>query len=313
MSGRDWRRVSLGVVPGVLAFALMAFLRAPTEASRPGLVFEATFDGGMTPSGGSWSQEGNRTTRVVEVDGEVALRVELNRLTDLNPSRTELVPRGMDSTWFDNGGLDARIGETNWYGLRTLLPAEFKDDGTPEIITQFHDYPDEAQGEDWRSPAVDLTLEPRGDGTQHFMVSVRSDTKPITPAGGGDRTPGKYSAFDTYDLGRAGPSAGRWTEWIWKITWGYDERGSLKLYRDGALVLDLPNRGNCFNDRLGPYMKIGIYKWEWAKAAETGTSTRVIHYDDVRIAAGPSATYDSVAPARRDADRVFLKTTGPPE
>ncbi|HYG88097.1 MAG TPA: polysaccharide lyase, partial [Azospirillum sp.] len=260
---RSWSRVlSLLVIPGMVVSAMGFFLRTSTASSRPGLVFEAIFEHGMTPTGGYFFQEGNRTPHVTRIAGQSALRVDLNHYDDANPSRTELVPRGMDSKYFDNGGFDAKIGQTYWYGMKIYIPADFKSDGVPEIITQFHDYPD--AGENWKNPAVDLTLEPWSDGTQHYMVSVRSDTKQITPAGGGDKRAGKYTSVKRYDLGPVSASAGQWTEWVWKIKWGYDSRGDLELYRNGKLVLDLPNQGNCFNDQLGPYMKLGLYKWDWA-------------------------------------------------
>jgi Ca2+-binding RTX toxin-like protein len=111
----------------------------------------------------------------------------------------------------------------------------------------------------------------------------------------------RYDSFKQYDLGKVADSVGKWTEWVWKIKWGYDSSGSLSLYKNGQEVLDLPNQGNAFNDQRGPYFKFGTYKWDWQSSADTGAASRTKYFDDLRIAAGPGASYDSVAPAQQSA------------
>ncbi|HEY0837711.1 MAG TPA: heparin lyase I family protein [Azospirillum sp.] len=256
--------------------------------TRPGLQFEATFDTVSDMVALGFHHSGNNVIPVVDIAGERAAQFHLDHYRSPVPFRTELVPDSMQPPDF-TGGQNARIGATYWYGTKVYMPADWETDSSPEILMQFHDWPD--QGEEWKSPAVALKILPWDDGTNHLVVRVRADADALTPATGQ-----RYDSVITHDLGDVRSAVGTWTDWVWKIKWGYtDATGSLQLWRDGRLVLDLPNAANCFNDQEGPYFKVGIYKFPWEQPDDTGADTRTIYFDDIRIA-GPDGSYALVAP-----------------
>ncbi|HYD69973.1 heparin lyase I family protein [Azospirillum sp.] len=256
--------------------------------TRPGLQFEATFDTVTDMVALGFHHSGNNAIPVVDIAGERAAQFHLDHYNSPVPYRTELVPDSMQPPAF-TGGQSARIGDTYWYGTKVYMPADWQADSSPEIIMQFHDWPD--PGEEWKNPAVAMKILPWEDGTNHLVVRIRADADPMTPATGQ-----RYDSVVTHDLGDVRTAIGKWTDWVWKVKWGYtDATGSLQLWRDGHLVLDLPNAANCFNDQEGPYFKVGIYKFPWENPADTGADTRTIYFDDIRIA-GPDGSYALVAP-----------------
>jgi len=271
-------------LPITALLAVSAALVAGT--GRVGLLHELDFERGGALRALGLTPSGNDTGRIVEVDGERAVMLALSH-DDPVTYRTELTVRGLPEPDFIDGSA-ARLGHGYWYGLRLYLPAGWEPDSTPEIITQWHEIPDRDLGEAWRNPPVALQIKPAGDGAPHFVVRVRSDSRPLTVSG-------RYERDEAHDLGPVAPFLGRWTNWVWSIRWAADDTGHLTLWRDGVKVLDLPNQGNTYNDARGPYMKIGIYKWAWQDPRDTGARSRVLYVDDIRIGNG-SASYDTVAP-----------------
>jgi hypothetical protein len=50
--------------------------------------------------------------------------------------------------------------------------------------------------------------------------------------------------------------------------------------------LDRTGLPNTTNDQSGVYMKIGLYKWDWAEDPDISSiDTRVIYYDNVQVQA----------------------------
>jgi hypothetical protein len=61
---------------------------------------------------------------------------------------------------------------------------------------------------------------------------------------------------------------------------------------DGKKVIDRQNMPNAYNDVAYPYLKFGLYKWNWG----TTTSQRNIYYDKVWIG-NSNSSYDEVKPS----------------
>ncbi|HYD66577.1 heparin lyase I family protein [Azospirillum sp.] len=263
------------------------------DVTRTGLVYEANFDTPMI-SGTGYTREGAPVST-----GTFAGRTALKSYLAHDGSgavRSEIVPVGMTGANFTAAGsqnANAKIGDTYWYGAKIYVPADWQKDSDPEVIMQWHDYPD--AGEAWKNPNLALKILPWSDGSNHLVVKVRADASEFTPSGGGDS---RYDSVKTYDLGDVSSLKGKWNDFVWKIKWGYtDSTGSIQLWKDGKLVLDLPNKANCFNDDHGPYWKLGVYKWGWAGSNDTGADSRTYYYDDIRIA-NSSGNYNSVAPTQ---------------
>ena len=64
-----------------------------------------------------------------------------------------------------------------------------------------------------------------------------------------------------------------------------EEDGFTEIWKDGRPIAS--DRGpNAYNDRRGPYLRIGPYKWPWKKSAREAPSvvtSRTIYFDEVRI------------------------------
>jgi hypothetical protein len=263
-------------------------------------LFSANFDSGNSATSMGMVPEGNNTTKVADVAGHRAVEISLDHYGDADPMRTELQPKPLPSTHFDNG-LFAHMGESYTYALSTYLPPGWQADGADDIIMQWHDMHD--AGEAWKNPAVALRITTKSDGP-HFMVDVKGDADAFTPASGN-----RYDLDKSYDLGPISGAVGKWTDWQWDITWGYDNTGDLTLRRDGNVVLDLPNQANSFNDALGPYFKFGLYKWDWASSGDTGPDSRTIYFDNVSIESGHSGGA-AVAPEAPDSTGTGSEVIG---
>jgi len=95
---------------------------------------------------------------------------------------------------------------------------------------------------------------------------------------------------DAFALGQKDPEAVHFER--------FGELGAaVSVWQNGKLVQTI-NGPNTYNDKVGNYFKLGIYKWVWMPEKDKGISTtteREIFYDDVRIG-DESATYNDVAP-----------------
>lgn len=220
----------------------------------------------------------DHSVRVVEEAarrGRYAARFELHRDDpDVSSSRrAELLPPRHDD-----------VGGEYWYGFATMLGPDWERDASPEIVAQWHGYPDFDDGETWRSPPLSLIV--RDD---RYILQIRWDPKRVTS--GNDPRP--EGDVEDIDLGEIAP--GEWTDWVFHVRWSYASDGVLEVWRDGERV-HVREAPNCYNDARGPYFKIGIYKWDWKSRPERSTtSQRVLFHDEVRIF-GEAASYEDVAP-----------------
>ncbi|HYD68338.1 polysaccharide lyase [Azospirillum sp.] len=254
-------------------------------------LFEAVFDNPLT-SGLNLIREGEPVS-TVSVDGRTALKSELSRSDD--SVRSEVVPAGMDDSAFTAAGsqtANAKLGHTYEYEAKILIPEGWQEDSTPEILMQWHDFPD--SGEAWKNPAAALQIRPWSDGESHFVLETHADASRITPSGGS----GRYDSKETFDLGKVEDAVGEWTDWKFKIKWGYtDDSGSMEVWRDGKRLVN-EDMATAFNDEHGPYWKLGVYKWAWSDGRDTGADSRTYYYDDIRIKAdGENRSADAPAEA----------------
>lgn len=104
-----------------------------------------------------------------------------------------------------------------------------------------------------------------------------SAARPINHSGGKEKI----------DLGPY--EAGTWTNWKFHVKWSYQSDGLVEIWKDGQLVVSKTGP-NTYNDRQGPYFKIGIYKPDWKyKPQKSNTTQRVIYFDEVRVENNSSA------------------------
>jgi hypothetical protein len=267
----------------LVASVVLARLAAAVE---PDL---AVFDAEGADPFGDWSREVADTAqgwdpqRIVDSPvraGQKAIRIEIQyRQPSVNCCARSEVTRGTTDYTTDW-----------WYGFSIYLPAEFTTDSVAEIIAQWHEYPDFALGEDWRSPPLALLTE---DGK---VVLARMW------AAAAVNTNATVDGTEYVDLGVYETDV--WTDWVVHLQWGWAQDGIVEVWRNGTKVVERLNVPVSYNDQAGPYFKFGLYKWDWPAGGDgsASTPTRFAFYDEVRQARGSAGYgYDDVAP-RSSAD-----------
>ncbi len=170
-----------------------------------------------------------------------------------------------------------------WYGFSIFLPENWATDHAMDIVAQWHEYPDFSIGESWRSPPLSLSTM---DGNWH--IGRIWDPNPLTLK----NTPGPGGGAERIDLG--GYTVGVWTDWIIHVKWSHRANGLLEIWKNGTLVVQRTGP-NTYNDQVGPYFKIGVYKPDWKyKPEKSTTETRTIYFDEVRIG-DESANYADIS------------------
>ncbi|WP_138497994.1 polysaccharide lyase [Nostoc sp. PA-18-2419] len=154
-----------------------------------------------------------------------------------------------------------------WFNLNYLFPQDYTPEESREIIAQWHDLPD--KGESWQMPSLNLWV-----SNNKINITNRWQLKKI-----GDQN--KFDGQLGYDLGDI--KRNRWTNIVVHIRWALDNTGLIEVWRDGVKKVNQvgPNR---YNDDLYPYLKFGIYKFDWKTKPQASTlNTRVLYIDDVRV------------------------------
>ncbi|MEO1669845.1 MAG: polysaccharide lyase [Cyanobacteria bacterium J06631_2] len=154
------------------------------------------------------------------------------------------------------------------YSFSLFLPRNYEADRSFEILAQWHGLPDFELGETWRSPPLALRTE-----NGRFKLERNWDEEQVTV--NSDRQQ------ELIDLGAYTP--GKLTDWQFQVFWSPQADGSIKVWQNNALVWSHQG-ANTYNDRQGPYFKIGIYKPDWKYQPEkSSVSNRTVYFDDVLI------------------------------
>jgi hypothetical protein len=192
--------------------------------------------------------------------GKYSMKVHLDRNQSKINYRTEI----QESSF-------AAYGQDYWYEFSVYLPETYIPDDTWEIIAQWHAVPDFHLGETWRNPALSLQ-------TTNGTWGVRSiwDTKDNTFESGKRVYSGsKMWLLDNYKLNE-------WTTWKFHIIWSYLDDGIIEVWKNGKQVISKKGP-NCFNDNIGPYFKIGIYKGWKNNSTPSKINQRTLYFDDITI------------------------------
>ncbi|BCN30385.1 polysaccharide lyase [Anaeromicropila herbilytica] len=213
--------------------------------------------------------------------GKKSLRVQLNKNDKIvSDSKRSEIRIDQANPVISNIQNEQRQEHT--YTFYTLLPKggseDYKIDSEgSEIIAQWHNQPDLDKNEPWTSPPLSLHT---FDG--HYIIGRCWDDAEVST----DQSIIDKKNFASYDLGSYVEDKGKWVKWSFHIKWGWlsSQNPILEVYKNDNLVLDCNGLPNTTNDELGPIMKLGIYKWNWAQPDDTSTLTkRVIYFDNVSV------------------------------
>jgi hypothetical protein len=248
------------------SFAVNVSASSPTPPTPPSAgsgktYFEDDFSSGYSKK---WNKESANSSHSIQTtkapDGSDAIRFELRR-TDPNVALGKRSELALDSV---------AAGSEQWYGFRVMLPQGWdRDPGSYEVIGQWHEIPDWNLGEGWRSPPLGIYVR---DG--QWRVNNKWDSKPKTE---GNTPEGKAT------LWTGAYETGEWANWVFHVKWSHKS--------------DVDKKGpNTYNDQVGPYFKIGVYKPDWKENPRaSNTDKRVVYFDQVRIGEN-NAGYGAVAP-----------------
>lgn len=257
---------------GALGARLLA--GAPALAQSAGsLITEYDFESGNI---GSLRPSGNAPTASTEAAraGRYAMRSFIDQKNSSVPFRTEI-------EYFPH----FRIGEEYWVGISIRVSEDWIPTKSREILLQVHDAPS-----DWtrpRNPMVFLeTMEAARGAVWRYTNAWNSVFE-------GDIKTQKIG-FQK-ELGPVIP--GEWVDWVFNWRWDWRENGTgfSRIWKQGKLVADYAGP-NCYNDVTGPYLKFGVYKWDWKDRNFVDTVTkRLVYHDEFRVA-GADGSYALVAP-----------------
>jgi len=164
--------------------------------------------------------------------------------------------------------------EEGWYGFSQYFPASYTSDTTGEVIAQWHDVSDNGET-NGRSPSNAIVT-----SNDRLKWMLRWDADRIM-------TSGQSDGLLYFDLGKIPKD--QWIDWVVHIKYSFDNSGILEVWKDGVKVIERINKPNSYNDRSYPYLKLGIYRWEWGQPV-----SRVLYIDEIRVGNGNSS-YNEVS------------------
>ncbi len=256
----------VGVIPIKTQFLiLLASALSLASSANAEILFSDKFD---EQSFSGWRPSGNNTATIVNSpirSGNYAAELKLDRLMDRVPWRTEL---RLQRPSFD-------IGKEYWIGFSNQIPSA----GDAGFFTmQLHKRPD-AGDQGGRQP---LLLRANSSG---YNIHVNYDANAMTTAS----TEGRQ-IFSAGSLNN-----GQYTDWVIHVDFSFQSDGLLEIWKNGSMIVNYQGP-NCYNDALGPYMKVGIYIPGWkSRSGATDANKRTIYYDEVKVGDAASS-YNEVAP-----------------
>lgn len=168
-------------------------------------------------------------------------------------------------------------GLNRWYSYALYAPADgFKYDTDDDVISQWH------QG---------------GSLTPALCLRVKTDKLYIRVLG----TWVELGAFDK----------DKWHAYVLHVKHSAGSDGLIEIWKDGVKILNRAgaNMYKITGDLHNPKLKMGVYKSGWNGSDKTGTSTRVIYFDDIKIG-NENATYAEMAPTPNGGSTPTLPADG---
>jgi hypothetical protein len=175
------------------------------------------------------------------------------------------------------------IGKEHWFAFAIYLPTDYEPDfAAADLIWELHGRKDGKLGEEARNAPLSIRIQ-----DTRWKITYKKDTRVVNDKNyeeEGNKFIGNYTK-------------GKWTTFVIHTLWDYQPRGYVEIWKDGELVFTKTN-GIGFNDVIGPYIKIGLYKSKWGNASWSGptdVSSRLVYIDDFRVG-DANTTYAEIAP-----------------
>ncbi|OHD53794.1 MAG: hypothetical protein A2Y33_02765 [Spirochaetes bacterium GWF1_51_8] len=215
--------------------------------------FVSDFEDGTT---GVWGLEQGRPGLIAVVTNPVRTGTYAVKFTILpgvtwgSGNRTEMKYFNIDP-----------YGEEVYYGWSCMLAPGYTDNGLWQIIGQWHDQPDPFADESWSSfPKNSPPLSINYTSNRVYLVVIHSGIK--------NKTMWEYGVPVGY---------GQWFDVAVHVKWSMLSDGFVEAWINGTNLY--PERIYCPTvvNRIGNYLKIGLYRDENAQGSN------VVYYDNVKI------------------------------
>ncbi|NJL84325.1 MAG: hypothetical protein HC890_17910 [Chloroflexaceae bacterium] len=239
----------------------LVIISCPQTLAQLETAFVSSFETGLS----QWRRElccphSAATVTSPTRDGSYALKLTLNR-TDPDVQRSKRAEIKLDPV---------AANSEYTYHFSLYLPDDYHPDPESEIVAQWHSRPDFDQGESWPGgpPLALHTIRGR------WLLYRLWDSQPVTQ----HRQPEGRQKIDL------GPyQTGAWTDWTFRIRWAWDGQGQISVWQGDSLLWQTQGP-NTYNDRLGPYFKLGLYKpaWRW-RPERSQLDQRTLYVDRVIV------------------------------
>lgn len=287
----------------------VALLCMPVNQVLADILLDSGWETGKFESYG-WSISGNRAVDVVSQseplykqpyileptpipvcgvkNNNKVARFNLNYESVTNPSksnnyRTQLSLNRGDHKKF-------QLGKKYWIAFSVFLPENWlaEDILNAEVVVfGMHGRPDRNIGEKYRKGFFNIRI----IQDQWIFLTSWSDKKNNFPEGGVESVVRRRVPVGKF-------KTGVWTNFVIEVNMTWKPEGYVRLYMDddGNGYTQVAERlnGIGYNDALGPYAKIGIYKVKWKSdgcswCGPTKVPTRTLYIDNFRIGNGSSS------------------------
>jgi hypothetical protein len=225
-------------------------------------------DGFENRSLDKWRHSGMRATLANSPtrSGNYAVQFSIDRNKGKNAYRSELAIK--------KGKGQFKMGQEYWIGASIFIPNNWVEDSNyGDIVLQWHGVPDAHLGEGWSGRNPPLALRVQG---KNWQFQNYSDPNPVSR--------NRNYKGKAYNLGSY--QKGQWADFVFHIRWSYQNDGILEVWKNGKKMVS-QNGPNTFNDRVAPYLKIGLYKPAWKSKAnwanKSHVNTRTVYHDEIWI------------------------------
>jgi len=197
----------------------------------------------------------------------------------------------------DGNAILNQFGQEYWFAWSMYIPVAFPFASTWQTFGDLHDRPNDwgASNNSQNAPfGLDFrqSQSPSGKFEWHMHNLWTKDPQPSNPEIKRvvDGARGQF-------FGPVEDDFGKWTDWTVQVVWDFtgDGSGVLRVWKNGMLSWDLTGLGNCYNDNVAPYFKLGCYNgWKQNPQLDPGTGKYTVYYDEIRVNVG--GTFNDVAP-----------------
>jgi len=131
---------------------------------------------------------------------------------------------------------------------------------------------------------------------------------PFFMASGDDKV--RFATYKNKTLWSGSIQKRQWLKMVvhFKISTGND--GFIEAWKDGVKLgrvngANSPKSDGCGKPMREPYLKVGVYKWDWKKGLKaTGSTRRQLFIDDLKIATGSNGNSFASSSSNKDAQKA---------